>query len=697
MGWSVSIDPLFPLWSIAIAAAVCLALLAVMFVLGLRGSTLRAATMATLLLALLNPIVRGETRNQFDDILLVVSDNSASQKIGVRLDQATKALNALKNKLEPFKNTTVRWIKADTVPSTTNRGTRLFATINDALGDIPPERLAGVILITDGQVHDVPENLDALTLNAPIHTLLTGDKNKGDRRIIIERAPKFGIVGEEQSIVFKIEDLPSATQSAAGKSSLPMLVSVTTKRDGKIIDTFKVLTGESVEITLPIEHTGQIVSEIMVAAGRNEISLRNNRAVVTTQGVRDRLRVLLVSGEPHSGQRTWRNLLKADPAVDLVHFTILRPPEKQDGTPIKELSLIAFPTRELFSLKLNEFDLIIFDRYRRRGVLPLIYLANVADYVQNGGAVLSAAGPSFASPLSLFRTPLSAILPAAPTGEVTEQPFRPKVTDVGLRHPVTRSLPGAQDKEPTWGRWFRLIDVEPTEGDVIMSGPDDKPLMVLKRQGKGRVAQLLSDQAWLWARGYDGGGPQVELLRRMAHWLMKEPDLEEEALVATQVGNDLKIERFTMKETTAPISVSDPEGNNSSLELTQVKPGQWSGIIKDATPGIYQLSDADLSKAAVFGILDQKEFSDIRPSENILKPVSEATGGKAFWLGKNVNLPAIRNIDAGRRMSGSGWLGIQKNNAYTITALKDIPLLSGLLALAAVLGLVSLMWYREGH
>ncbi len=697
MGWSISIDPLFPLWSIAIAAAVCLALLAVMFILGLRGSTLRTATMAILLLALLNPIIRGETRNQFDDILLVVSDNSASQKIGARLDQTARALSTLRNKLAPFKNTTVRWVKADTTPSTTNRGTRLFATINDALGDIPPERLAGVILITDGQVHDVPENLDSLTLTAPIHTLLTGDRDKGDRRITIERAPKFGIVGEEQSIIFKIEDLPSAAQSAAGKPGKPTLVSVTTRRDGRIIDRFQVLTGESVEINLPIEHTGQIISEITVAASGNEISLRNNRAVITTQGVRDRLRVLLVSGEPHSGQRTWRNLLKADPAVDLVHFTILRPPEKQDGTPIKELSLIAFPTRELFSLKLNEFDLIIFDRYRRRGVLPLIYLANVADYVENGGAVLSAAGPSFASPLSLFRTPLSAILPAAPTGEVTEQPFRPKVTDVGRRHPVTRSLPGAQDKEPTWGRWFRLIDVEPTGGDVIMSGAGDKPLMVLKRQGKGRVAQLLSDQAWLWARGYDGGGPQVELLRRMAHWLMKEPDLEEEALVATQVGNDLKIERFTMKETTAAISVSNPEGNNSSLELTQVKPGQWSGIIKDATPGIYQLSDGDLSKAAVFGILDQKEFSDIRPSEEILKPVNKATGGKAFWLGENINLPAIRYIDAGRRMSGSGWLGIQKNNAYTISALKDIPLLSGLLALAAVLGLVSLMWYREGH
>jgi hypothetical protein len=697
MDWSLSFEPLFELWILAIVGALCLGLLAIMFGLGTRGLVLRAATMAILILALLNPIIRGETRKSFNDILVVIADNSPSQKIGSRSAQTAKAVSALKKQLAPFKNTTVRWIRTNPAPSTANTGTRLFETLNDALADVPPERLAGIILVTDGQVHDVPENLGSLTLNAPIHTLLTGDQDKGDRRIIIERSPKFGIVGEEQSIKFKVEDLPSAAQSSKGETSPRTPVSVTIRRDGKLVNRFRVLTSESIEIPLAIEHAGPIISEITVSPGRNEISLRNNRAVFTTQGVRDRLRVLLVSGEPHSGQRTWRNLLKADPAVDLVHFTILRPPEKQDGTPIKELSLIAFPTRELFSLKLNEFDLIIFDRYRRRGVLPLIYLANVADYVENGGAILAAAGPSFATPLSLYRTPLSAILPAAPTGEVTEQPFRPQITDIGRRHPVTRSLPGAQDKKPTWGRWFRLIDVEPTEGNIVMSGPDNKPLMVLKRQGKGRVAQLLSDQAWLWARGFDGGGPQVELLRRMAHWLMKEPDLEEEALVATQIGNDLKIQRFSMKETTPTISITDPEGRQTSLTLSKIKPGSWSGIIKDATPGIYQLVDGELSQPAVFGILDQKEFEDIRPSADLLQPVNEATGGKAFWLGKDISLPAIRNIDAGRRMSGSGWIGIQKNNAYTILSLKDVPLLSGLLALAAVLGLMSMLWYREGH
>ncbi len=697
MGWSITIDPLLPLSVIGIAALVCLVMSAIMIVFNSRGSLLRAAAMTALLLGLLNPIIRGEERQVLNDILLVVSDLSMSQNIGARTQQTEKTAQALKQTLARYKNTTVRWVKTGLAQPSAGNGTRVFETIETALSDVPPERLAGIILITDGQVHDVPQNLETLAITAPIHSLLTGDKNQGDRRVVIERAPRFGIVGEDQSLSFRVEDLVSAAKSSSNTLAPPRKVSVTIKRDGKIIETLQVLTGQSIEFPLAIEHAGQIISEILVSPGEQEITLRNNRAVITTQGVRDRLRVLLVSGEPHAGERTWRNLLKADAAVDLVHFTILRPPEKQDGTPIKELSLIAFPTRELFSVKLDEFDLIIFDRYRRRGVLPLVYLANVADYVEKGGAVLAAAGPSFASPLSLYRTPLSSILPAAPTGEVIERPYRPQITDDGRRHPVTRALQGAQGEKQNWGRWFRLIDVEPTGGDVVMSGPEEKPLIVLKRQGKGRVAQLMSDHAWLWARGYDGGGPQVELLRRLAHWLMKEPDLEEEAILATQSGGDLKLERRSMKKTTPTINITDPDGEKNTIELDNQQPGRWTGVIKNAKPGIYELRDENLSKLAVFGTLDRKEFADVRPSQSVLKPVHDATGGKSFWLGEKVNLPAIRQIQPGRRMSGPGWLGIQKNNAFTIKSLKDVPLLSGLLSLAVVLGLISLLWYREGH
>ena len=189
--------------------------------------------------------------------------------------------------------------------------------------------------------------------------------------------------------------------------------------------------GKDTAIKVPVSHEGENIVELSAEAGPAELTLQNNRAVVTVSGVRDRLRVLLVSGQPHAGERVWRNLLKADPSVDLIHFTILRPPEKQDATPINELSLIAFPHRELFSEKLHSFDLVIFDRYFEQGILPMAYFENIANYVQDGGALLVSSGPEFAGPMSIFRTPLANVLPAQPTGEIITRAFKPMVTADG--------------------------------------------------------------------------------------------------------------------------------------------------------------------------------------------------------------------------------------------------------------------------
>ena len=323
------------------------------------------------------------------------------------------------------------------------------------------------------------------------------------------------------------------------------------RRDGEVLERRTVTPGNTVNAQIPIPHAGPNIVEIEASPLEGELTTVNNRAVVSIDGVRDKLRVLLVSGEPHAGERTWRNLLKSDASVDLVHFTILRPPEKQDGTPINELSLIAFPTRELFQQKIDEFHLIIFDRYARQGVLPIIYFDNIARYVREGGAVLVAAGPDYASPTSIWRTPLDQILPAEPSGRTDRDARSTRaLTDPGKRHPVTRGLEGADSDaaalEPLVppGR-----HQAPTTAPRVMEGPDNKPLLVLSREGEGRVGLLLSDHIWLWARGFEGGGPHLDLLRRLSHWLMKQPDLEEEALRLIVRGRDLVIERQTMADT----------------------------------------------------------------------------------------------------------------------------------------------------
>ncbi|WP_137389737.1 hypothetical protein [Rhodoligotrophos defluvii] len=687
-------SPLAPVWLIAMLGGLGLVLVLLALFARARGALLRLAMLTLLVATLLNPSARREERDQLTDIAVVVVDDSQSQHIGERRGRTQAAAAAVNEATRSLPNLELRTVTVQSGLTSAERGTQLFSGLSTALSEIPPDRFAGAILITDGQAHDVPQDPTGQGYNGPIHALITGNRDERDRRIVIEQAPRFGIVGERQIIKFRIEqtgrDIPQDGQ-----------VDVAVTVNGEAMNGLTVPVGQTVELPLTLTRGGPTLTELTAAPLQDELSLQNNSAIVETKGVRDRLRVLLVSGEPHPGERTWRNLLKADASVDLVHFTILRPPEKQDGTPIGELSLIAFPTRELFSEKLDDFDLIIFDRYQRRGVLPAIYLANVVSYVERGGAVLLAAGPDYASPLSLYRSPLSTVLPSAPTGGVTIEPFRPGITEAGKRHPVTRDLPGSEQSPPNWGHWFRLIDVDQTGGEALMSGPQNKPLMILSRYQEGRVAQLLSDHAWLWARGYDGGGPQSELLRRLAHWLMKEPDLEEEALIGRHDGNRLIIERRTMADTVSDVTVRAPSGAESSAKLSEIEPGLWRGEVPVSEVGLHRLSDGKIDAVAAVGSPDPKETAEIAATEEKLKPVTDATGGGIYWLadnpGESISVPRWRKVAEGRVASGSGWLGLRDNGAYRLREVTEVPLFSTLLALALLLAVMGLTWYREGR
>jgi hypothetical protein len=454
-----------------------------------------------------------------------------------------------------------------------------------------------------------------------------------------------------------------------------------------------------------VDHAGPNIVEIEAEAAPGELTTVNNRAVLTVEGVRENMRVLLVSGEPHAGERTWRNMLKSDAAVDLVHFTILRPPEKQDGTPINQLSLIAFPTRELFQDKLDQFDLIIFDRYQRRGVLPTLYLENVAHYVEHGGAVLVSSGDDYASPLSLYRSPLGEVLPAVPSGRVVEEPFKPKLTELGEKHPVTRDLPGAgggaAGDEPSWGRWFRVVDAEPVDAEVLMKGAEGKPLLVIGQRGKGRVALLLSDHIWLWARGYEGGGPDTDLLRRLAHWLMKEPDLEEETLKATSHGQTLTIERRSIKDDIETVMVTAPSGKEETVTLDKGEPGLWRKSIQAAEQGVYRVASGKLASVVTVGNVNAKELSAVTATDAVLAPLLKETGGGSFWLGRTADqaaaLPRIVMLRGGHVMHGEDWLGLHKREAYHVQGVRLFPLFTGFLALALLLGMIAMTWFREGH
>jgi hypothetical protein len=684
MATTIDFAPFVPmafLWTL-IAASILLTSYA--FFRQARGTWARMLVFAATIFALANPLLVHEKREPLKDIAAIVIDRSQSMGIENRTADANRALAEIKKRLGADEALEIRETSVRTQATGEDNGTQLFSALNAALADVPPERLAGAILITDGEVHDAPKTA---TLKAPVHALIVGRKDERDRKLTILDAARFAIVGQDAQMVLRVDDF-------GGNGGV---ADVDIRIDGKSAGTRTVPIGKNATIHVPVAHGGENVVELEARPGPAELTLQNNRAVVAVSGVRDRLRVLLVSGEPHAGERVWRNLLKADPSVDLVHFTILRPPDRQDFTPIDELSLIVFPTRELFSEKLDSFDLIIFDRYRERGILPLAYFENIAGYVENGGALLLSAGPEFSEPTSIYRTPLSAVLPAAPTGEIVQQGYKPMVTPQGQAHPVTRDLPGANTATtpPSWGRWFRLIGANKITGETVMSGPSDKPLLVLDNVGKGRVAELLSDQPWLWARGFEGGGPQAELLRRLAHWLMKEPELEEERLSASITNGEIGIERRTMADTAAPVELTFPSGKHQTVDLTKAAPGLWRARVKADELGLYRLTDGKLSAVAAAGPLNPKEVADMRATDQILKPVAQQTGGSTRWLSDGV--PDIRRVGANATASGENWIGLRSNGAYRVSAVEQQSLLPPWAALLLLLGTLLLAWRMEGR
>jgi hypothetical protein len=683
MAQTILFDPLVPVWLIWALGVLSVLITGLALWRGLAGWPLRALAAVALLSALANPALQSEEREPLSDIVLVVADQSASQRIADRPDQTEAALAALEAQIAALG---MEMRLARVGDGADNAGTLLMTELARMLAEEPRARVAGAILVTDGQLHDVGLAPD---LPAPLHALLTGRSDDWDRRLVIETAPAFGIIGEELMITLRIEDQGAVPNGLSGRAEIAIAI------DGGPAQSYAVPTGQTLQLPLTLEHAGQNVVQFTIPEAMDELTARNNAAVVQINGIRDRLSVLLVSGEPHPGQRTWRNLLKADPSVDLVHFTILRPPEKQDGVPVTELSLIAFPTRELFMDSVDDFDLIIFDRYQRRGILPLTYFDNISRYVEDGGALLLAAGPDYAGAASLYRSPLADILPGRPTARVIETPFLPEISELGQRHPVTAGLAATHTPLPgqdqPWGRWVRQVEVIEQSGQTVMTGNGGAPLLILDRVGEGRVALLASDHAWLWDRGHEGGGPQLEMLRRLAHWMMGEPELEEEALVAETDGQTIRVTRRTLADTVGQLNVTAPDGSESTVLLEEVMPGRFAVEITAAEQGLYRLVEGDFETVIALGPAAPREFEQTIASDHLLAPLSGAV------LRLQDGMPDLRRVAEGRNAAGRGWIGLTTRQAYVTTDVKVTPLIAGWLFMLLILALSVAGWLREGR
>jgi hypothetical protein len=688
---TLSFTPLLPWPALAALGALAVALALFSLRSGGRGAPLRLTALALVLLALCDPSLVREQREASRTIVPVVLDRSESQTIGERRAQTDAAKQALERAFAALGDIEPRFIDSAAQGGDSD-GTKLFQALADGLKDAPRERIGAAILVTDGIVHDVPASAAALGFAAPVHALVTGHEGERDRRIELIEAPRFGIVGRDQTIRARVVDSHIDAREP---------VTLEARRDGEDLPPFVTRAGEIIDIPVRVEHGGPNIVELEAPALPGELISVNNKAVVVIEGVRDKLKVLLVSGEPHPGERSWRNLLRSDANVELVHFTILRPPEKLDGTPPHELSLIAFPTADLFGRKINEFDLIIFDRYSNQTILPTVYFDNILRYVENGGALLVATGPDFATAQGLYYSPLESLMPARPDGSLYERAFRARITKDGEKHPVTRGLEGSASDPPAWGQWFRQVDADVVKGHSLLAGANERPLLVLAREGRGRVSALLTDQMWLWARGFDGGGPHVDLMRRLAHWLMKEPDLEEEALRARAHGHDILIERQSLTDDASPVTMTTPSGASAQIALASAEPGLSRAHHRASETGLYRFASGELKALVNVGPENPREFREAVSTLEKLRPIAESSGGTVRRLSRDASgaiaLPRIAELREAQLYGGADYIGVKRTQASALRGVEALPLALGLLGLSALLAAIVAAWAWEGR
>ncbi|OUJ02331.1 hypothetical protein [Acetobacter cibinongensis] len=717
---SFGFAPLVPLWALITLGCIALALCAYALFHRTKGAFFRLAAIISVLVWLAGPQRLHESWHMLPETALLLVDQSPSMSLGQRAALAQQAEHLLAD--EKKEGLSLRTV---TVRNSGHDGTRLFDALDQAAADIPSDQFAGAILLTDGQVADTPQTLpEKLTPTAadgrktmlPLHVILPGKGEESDRRLRVLQAPPYAIVGQPATVRVQADD--SGPGTAQGTPA-----TLTVRVNGDAPFTLPIKTGTPQDIEIPASHPGQILVSLAVSPLEGEVSSLNNQTVTRMNGIRDRLRVLLISGTPNQGERVWRRLLKADPSVDLIHFTILRPPDKDDGTPLSDLALIAFPVRELFQEKIDQFDLIILDGFENQNILPPSYLRNIANFVRKGGGLLLTAGPEFVGPGTLQDTAVGDILPAhVPLdGSMVEQAFRPRLTAEGQNHPVTAALPGApppgtsaqtdtaQTITGQWGPWYRSLKPSSTHGQTLLSGPDNAPLLILDRVDQGRVALLLSDQIWLWSRGEGGGGPQAELLRRISHWLMKEPELEEEQLTAQNEGGVLTVTRRSATGSTpATVTVTAPDGQTHPLTLSAmgadktaspsspVKSGITTGHMQAEQAGIWQVDDGSHKAFAAAMPPDPQEFTDIRATASRLAPLSTASGGGVFWTGAPAQAPSLKLVN-GSSFHGTDWAGFPHRNAHVVTGRTATPLLPAWLMLIVSLGLLFVGWWREGR
>lgn len=672
-----------------------------------RKEKLAAATLGTGALVALSLTLQTEQQSYTNDPteILVVIDQTSSNTANDRDDISAQIEQHIRDNMEGMDNFIIRPVYIDAALSgDAEEQSRLFDTLRDRV-DITPEKMGGVIFVTDGQVHNAPDTSPYGDI--PVYTILTGPESDYDRAIEITDVSPFGLVDKDHQINFTINEFGDPALSG---NAIEVLVTQGTN----VLQTLQVVPGEPTSIEVPITTPGVNSYTIKAQHLSAEVTDLNNSIAVEVEGLRENLNIFMMSGSSNNSARDLSTFYKADPASQFIHFMPLRLPSDLTSRISKDdLALGPVPYTEIFDNALDKFNIFGFDQYENNFILPYRDLRNIVDYANEGGSVMVIAGEEFSGRKSLARTPIGNILPVEPTGEYRDTRYTAELSEDGKRHPLVRDLPGANPRgeTPNWGPWISasISDVISDTSRTLLETPDGQPLLVIDELGEneGRVAILLSGGSFaLW------DGPDAQLLQNVSHWLMHRPDLEAEALRANRSGyGSIIIERQTLDAMAPdPAIITGPDGITAEAEFTQeVLPGLWQAEYRYLQPGLYHITQDNTAPAAnteefaidiSVGLDFSTELAEVIATPDIMQPIADSSGGtiiRAVQENGEIWMPDFRSIkpETAERF-GEDWMGLIQKDIETIRGQEEKPFIPPWLTLLLGTAMIAAGgWSRE--
>lgn len=710
--FNITFEPILPIILILILLVILLFITFFTIFNRIQGGIYRILIFVIFFFLLIQPSLKIEKRKLENSILTFVIDDSLSQQVSGRsknIDTIYKnMLRQINNKYNQFdileirindKKITKRFGNINGILSNTlsieekksesKYSTRLLKIFYEEINKYPTKKISTAFFLTDGQIHDLKESSIVDKIDIPIYYILPNVKNLNDQKLEVTYAPDYAYVGESVKIKVVANDY---TENKKGYLKLDIF---DPEQNLKEINLEK-----NVEETInfKINKIGENIFYLRIKPNSDDLSNSNNFKIVKINAIRKRLRVLLVSGEPYMGTRVWRNFLKSDPTVELVHMTVLRPPEKNDNTKISELSLIPFPVKELFEEKLKNFNLIIFDNFRGRNILTPLYYENLIGFVEKGGAILEITGPSYNSRNSLFRTQVGKILPGAPTGKSLRGEFKPELTELGKKHPITKSI---FKNLKNYGSWYEMNDVliDNKETSVLLKGLKDKPLLSIKKIDKGRISQIYSHNIWIWKNNILNPGPYRELIKNLAHWLMKEPELEEDELKVSIKGKKVFIKKTIFKENdikNSSVFIYGPQNNKEKLILNKKSENTFSNTYEIKKEGIYLVMDNSQVQLVETNNYSIHELENLDINYDFLdatQPISLISKVIKTSNGTDIKYRVVEDYTVDKLSTDKVLL--PKNLSYQVNEIIENKLFNVPLFLVFIIGLFFASWKRE--